>query len=56
MGVHLKAWCLEADNTDAMVGVEQSAAAPEASGAQGVSQERSFNSLRKRKSPEKATF
>ncbi len=54
MGVHLETWCLEADSTDTMVGVEQPAAAPVESGAKGASEERSFNFSKKRKSPDQA--
>jgi hypothetical protein len=54
MSVHLDAWCLEADSTDALVGVEQPVAAPVELGAKGASQERSFNFSKKRKSPDPA--
>ena len=54
MSVHLEAWCLEAGSVDAMVVVEEPVAAPVESGAKGASQGRSFNFLKKRKSPDPA--
>ena len=54
MSVHLEAWCLEAGKTHAMVLGEEPVDAPVESGAKGSSQGRSFNFLKKRKSPDPA--